>query len=526
MTETTQKFSTKLDQIVKGFNAPPFLFVGSGLSRRYLGTPSWQELLDHLISMIAADEFSHSMYSDDARDPKSGEVNLPKLASIITEDFKTKWRTDKSFRSDDPELLAQVASGVKPIKAEVAHYLRSFSPNNEKYGNEIELLKNLCAKSISGIITTNYDTFLDNLTKFACYVGQTELLTSPTQGIAEIYKIHGCVMKPETLVFDESDYQHFIDKMKYLSAKLLTIFLEYPVIFLGYSITDKNIRNIFDAILDCLDDGKKALLKGRLFFIEFSGDDTPAYEISSHTISLGSRYLEMTKIRMFDYSILYESMQRYQMKIPMRILRHLKQAFFEYTITTKASNTIQVLNLDDIDYENEEILVTLGRSSEMSKFGLLGIISDDIYKDIFLDTLSSKFQADDILEVIARLEKSATKLPKYKYLNQAKKQPPSNLRTIESTYDDFISETAIHDRSKKQFVERSVKGILKYHNQMPAYYMQFLNEDEMKLEDLESYLISEFTKDPDIITNAKSGKRTDLKRLIRIYDFLKYKKEL
>ena len=214
------------------------------------------------------------------------------------------------------------------------------------------------------------------------------------------------------------------------------------------------------------------------------------------------------------------------MKIPMRILRHLKQAFFEYTITTKASNTIQVLTLDDIDYENEDILVTLGRSSEMSKFGLLGITSDDIYKDIFLDTLSSKFQADDILEVIVGLEKSATKLPKYKYLNKAKKQPPSNLRTIERTYDDFISATVIRDRSKKQFVERSVKGILKYHNKMPAYYMQFLSKDELKLEDLESYLISEFTKDPDIIATAKGGKRTDLKRLIRIYDFLKYKKEL
>ncbi len=207
--------------------------------------------------------------------------------------------------------------------------MRSFSPNYEEYGKEIEMLKTLCAKSISGIVTTNYDTFLDKLTNFTCYIGQTELLTSTTQGIAEIYKIHGCVSKPDTLVFDEFDYQNFVDKMKYLSAKLLTIFLEYPVIFLGgYSITDTNIRSIFDAILDCLDDGKKALLKDRLFFVEYSGNKNPEYEISSHTISLGSRYLEMTKIKMDDYSILYNSMQRYQMKIPMRILRHLKQAFF------------------------------------------------------------------------------------------------------------------------------------------------------------------------------------------------------
>ena len=522
MAETMQEFSTKLDEIVKGFKVPPFLFVGSGLSRRYLGTPSWQELLDHLIDMIATDEFSHSMYIDDAKNPKSGEINLPKLASIITEVFKAKWREDKSFRNNDSKLLAQIAGGVKPIKAEVAHYLRSFLPNEEKYGNEIKMLEDLCAKSISGIITTNYDTFLDELTEFTCYVGQTELLTSPTQGIAEIYKIHGCVTKPETLVFDESDYQNFSDKMKYLSAKLLTIFLEYPVIFLGYSITDTNIQNIFDAILDCLDDGKKALLKDRLFFIEFSGEDTPNYEISSFTISLGKRYLEMTKIRMFDYSILYNSMQRYKMKIPMRILRHLKQAFFEYTITNLPSATVQALKLDDVDFENENIMVTIGRSSEMSKYGLQGITDEDIYKDIIFDTISSKFQAEDILTVIPNLDKGNAKVPKHKYLASATNEPPENLK-IQDSYDDFLSKTTINTRDKKpMIVDRSVNGIRKHNSSAPASYMQYLKEEEMNVEDLGAFLREEFSKDPDVL--HKSGKGSDIRRLIRIYDFLKYKK--
>ena len=523
MTETILEFSTKLDEIVKGFKAPPFLFVGSGLSRRYLGTPSWRELLDHLISMIAVDEFSHSMYTDDARDPKNGEVNLPKLASVITEDFKAKWRDDKSFRTNDPELLKQVEAGVKPIKAEVAHYLRSFSPNYEEYGKEIELLKKICGDSISGIITTNYDTFLDDITNYTSYIGQSELLTSPTQGIAEIYKIHGCVSKPETLVFDESDYQNFINKMKYLSAKLLTIFLEYPVIFLGYSITDKNIRNIFDAILDCLDDGKKALIRDRLFFVEYSGDENPEYEISSHTISLGSRYLEMTKIKMDDYSILYNSMQRYQMKIPVRILRHLRQAFFEFTITNQPTATVQAMKLDDVDLEKGNILVMIGRSSEISKFGLQGITADDIYKDIIFDTIISRFQADDILTVIPKLDRGNAKVPKYKYLASATKEPPENLK-IQDSYDDFLSNTTINTRDKKpMIVDRSVNGIRQHNSSAPANYMQYLKEEEMNVEDLEAFLKEEFSKDPDVLLK-KNGKSSDIRRLIRIYDFLKYKK--
>lgn len=298
--------------------------------------------------------------------------------------------------------------------------------------------------------------------------------------------------------------------MKYLSAKLLTIFLEYPVIFLGYSITDTNIRSIFDAILDCLDDGKKALIRDRLFFVEYSGNEKPEYEISSHTISLGSRYLEMTKIKMDDYSILYKSMQRYQMKIPMRILRHLRQAFFEFTITNEPTATVQAMKLDDVDLEKGNILVIIGRSSEMSKFGLQGITADDIYEDLLMNTINSKFQADDILSVIVKLEKSATKLPKYKYLANAKKEPPSNLKTQES-YDDFISKTAKNDRDKKtMIVERSVNGIRKYNQNAPAYYMQFLREEEMNIDDLEEYLKEVFVKDPDVLSSKKDI-RTDIR---------------
>jgi len=216
-------------------------------------------------------------------------------------------------------------------------------------------------------------------------------------------------------------------------------------------------------------------------------------------------------------------MQRYQMKIPMRILRHLRQAFFEFTITNEPTATVQAMKLDDVDLEKGNILVMIGRSSEMSKFGLQGITADDIYEDLLLNTINSKFQADDILSVIVKLEKSATKLPKYKYLANAKKEPPSNLKTQES-YDDFISKTAKNDRDKKtMIVERSVNGIRKYNQNAPAYYMQFLREEEMNIDDLEEYLKEVFVKDPDVLSSKKDI-RTDIRRLIRIYDFLKYKK--
>lgn len=60
--------------------------------------------------------------------------------------------------------------------------------------------------------------------------------------MGEIYKIHGSCNNSESIVITENDYSVYNKRNAYLSAKLLTIFLEHPIIFLGYSLNDSNIK--------------------------------------------------------------------------------------------------------------------------------------------------------------------------------------------------------------------------------------------------------------------------------------------
>lgn len=56
----------------------------------------------------------------------------------------------------------------------------------------------------------------------------------------------------KTIVLTSEDYSDFNKRKKYLSAKLLTYFAEHPLFFIGYSITDSNIKGILSDIDEIL----------------------------------------------------------------------------------------------------------------------------------------------------------------------------------------------------------------------------------------------------------------------------------
>lgn len=515
-----------VEEIIIKFNTTPFLFVGSGMTRRYLGLPDWKGLLKHFAEIVHNDEFAYSSYENLAKSMECKAGIMPQIADLIQKDFDQKWFRDPSIRTIEGVELEAVHKGISPFKAEVAEYIKKMSVVNTEYQSEINKLSEISEKSIAGVITTNYDTFLENhFSGFTKYVGQSQLIFSPIQGVAEIYKIHGSVEMPDSIIINEEDYVHFQEKSAYLAAKLMTIFMEYPIVFMGYSISDSNIIGIIKSIVNCLDAEQVKKLEDRFVFIEYRQGMT-GVEATPYTIMVDDKPLTMRRIVLSDFMLLYNALEGKTAKLPVRILRRFKQELYEYTITNVPTGNIRVAALDDQRVSDEELVLSIGKASEFGLKGLSGLESNEWYRDIVLGDL--EFSADELLEhAFAKLYKqNSGKLPVYKYLHESSKDFPEYRKMVENQDFDSLLSATIRNNRRTLGAYKSVKQIWeneKENLEKATRLIAHLTEKQIVLSELEDVLKELFENDVNVLQNEKIA-RTNIKRLIRIYDYLKWKK--
>lgn len=387
----------------------PFLFLGSGFSRHYLDTPDWKGML--------------SMFSPKHMNQYYSVLNtdyLPKVATHIAKDLtEAFWNLPDD---DDTKLryIDKVIDQSVYLKIRIAEYLKSKSLEDfpEEYKDEIDMLQNLC---IDGIITTNWDDTAERMfPKFTPYIGQQELIFASTFSIGEIYKIHGCMREPSSMVLTEADYANFNEKNAYLAAKLITIFIEHPIVFMGYSISDTNIMDILKSLVCCMDKKNLDKLRDNLIFVDWVDSADHVFRIDNHTITLNNEIvLPVTRIETNSYKEVYDCLKNYERSIPANLLREYKKQFYEIIVSDKPEKQLYVLPESKID-DNNKIQVVYGFgavSMYKSAIGYTGLKAIDILGDIVDDKDLDPVQV--VTKSIPALRKTATKsfLPIYKYLH-------------------------------------------------------------------------------------------------------------
>ncbi len=244
----------------------PIVFVGSGLSRRWIDAPTWYDLLDWAVKNCPLIDKPIQFFSQQ-------EAGLPEVAKRI-ETYYQSWAWGEG-KKNFPSLLfeAKVPADIY-LKYFLSRYIKGFGTSVFKqYTGEAEAFS---AMRPHAVITTNYDQLIESVLPGYQPVLGTGLISAPFANIGEIYKVHGSVEKPSSLIITSGDYEEFAKKRKYLTAKLLTFFAEHPILFVGYSAEDANIRKILEDLNEAVE------IKGgtipNIFFLTRPSGGAPASE--------------------------------------------------------------------------------------------------------------------------------------------------------------------------------------------------------------------------------------------------------
>lgn len=515
----------RIEDVVEKFNTTPFLFLGSRITRRYYNLPDWKGLLKHFAYEIKADDFMYSAYENRALKEETPQGLLPKVAELIQKDYDEKWFIDPSIRTLNDEMLVKVKEGLSPFKAEIAAYIKKKSIVVEEYKPEIEMLTKLSEKNIAGVITTNYDDFIENnFNGYTKYVGQRELVFSAIQGIAEIFKIHGSIEDPESLIINEQDYIDFDKRSPYLAAKLMTIFMEYPIIFMGYSISDTNIQKIIKSIIDCLDVQQLKMLEDRFVFVEYQSGKVGS-EVTPYTILIDDKPLAMTKIVVEDFKLIYKALEGKKTKLPVRILRRFKQELYDFTVTNMPTASMRVASIEDDRVKDEEFVMAIGKYSDYGLRGLHGLKADEWYRNIVIQNI--EFSADDLLKYAFDdlIKQNSGRLPVNKYLSEATGDYPECIELAKKQNFDYIISATIKKNRNKLGNYKSVTQIWENEKtsiERATYLIAHLEEQDIDVQELDNVLKEIFEHDINVLQNSKPAIRTNVRRLIMIYDLLKW----
>lgn len=354
---------SQLKSHLEAFDSAPFLFVGSGLSRRYLGSDDWNSLLSHFADQLAR---PYARYFADANG------HLPEVASAIANDFADLWWDEPRYavsRKNHPAPSGRDS----PLKIEVAKRIALSLDNLPQHGPLAEEIALLREAVVEGVITTNYDNFLESIfPDFVAFLGQEELLFNNTYGVGEIYKIHGGVDAPESLVLTAADYTRFRDRDRYLAAKLLTFFVEHPVVFVGYSLSDSNIQEILRSLVGILTEKNLAKLQDRLVFVQWS-KDSPSSSLSKSWVSVDGTQIPIWSVEVNDFREVYAALGLLRRTLPARVIRRAREQVYELAFESTAREKIYVEDLDaSVDASRVEVVIGVGLRDRLAAEGLIG----------------------------------------------------------------------------------------------------------------------------------------------------------
>ncbi len=182
------------------------IFIGAGLSR-FMGCSSWSKLAENLLDKCESEGLIN---------------NFEKTVLSQNGDFKKTITICNRLLGNDDRFLNEMKASL----------------NDDDVGNEhVDLSLYQGLFSLNGLfITTNADRHIDQV-----FLPENILIddftTSTTIDNHHLYKIHGSITDPDSLIFTVEGYLKRYTDPEY-GKFLEEIFTKYTVLFLGYGLSE------------------------------------------------------------------------------------------------------------------------------------------------------------------------------------------------------------------------------------------------------------------------------------------------
>ncbi len=519
------------DSLHKIFTDKPsgvFLFVGSGFSRRYLGLEDWKGLLEKFC--VAGNPFEYYLSKADG--------DYPTIARLLATEFNDFWWKDDKFKESVAANKGNIKDSTSALRIEISKYLSTLDQSKAKSSEfvaEVELLSRL---NVDGIITTNWDMFLEELfPDYKTYIGQEELLFANPQHIGEIYKIHGCSSNPSSLVLTDKDYQDFNDRNPYLAAKLITLFVEHPIIFIGYSISDSNIRSLLHSVSKCIGNDQIEKLRQNLIFVQ-RPKKGESDGITDTYLTIEGIQIPIVLVKTNNLVPVFEAIDSVKRKIPTRLLRFFKEQLYQLVHSSDPEQKMSVVDIDAIEKsEDIEFVVGLGVSADrvndlaasddknISQVGYSPITAVELFRDVINDNRA--FDSKQILEnVIPHAGKNTKFIPVYKYLHAVGITDQTKYKSSELKLDKWVNlswgEFQNHSMERSFRTKYSAFEIVDLIRECTppnaAGYIPFLLAEQV-----DQKILLEFLKEhEDKLDPSVSNYASSFKKLTAFYDKVKW----
>ena len=187
----------------------------------------------------------------------------PPIGSALSRNLATSCNLAARFPDEDPSNLQRVALFYEIARSR--HQLVDAVTDAVQTGRRPSpMLQALARLDFPLVITTNYDQLLENALRaagkeprVAVYTPRLEPTTDyrdPTVESPVIFKIHGDVSRPESIVITDEDYIQFVLRMSNkdpydpVPLTLKYYLTGWTTLFVGYSLLDYNLRLLFKTL--------------------------------------------------------------------------------------------------------------------------------------------------------------------------------------------------------------------------------------------------------------------------------------